>query len=193
MAKVFRIELEKGVYFPGETVRGRVVLETTAPIQCRAIRVWLQGKGHAHIIRRCFNAEHYYHTHFYANCRKTVFGHLLKTPIVDEAGSDVIYGPPWAPDEGVVEIPMSSHQNRIIVRVMDYDWCKKDDLLGETVIDIHNNLNRGFVTQTLSRNGKEEAGSTVTFALSDVAHSTPSARIVRLQILSANGFRSGDW
>jgi hypothetical protein len=30
----------------------------------------------------------------------------------------------------VVEITMTPQQNRIIVRVMDYDWYKKEDLLG---------------------------------------------------------------
>ncbi len=65
----------------------------------------MQGKGYCHFVtRHGDNTEHHYHTQFYTNCRRTFFGNVNKTPVINEAGENAIFGPPWAPDEGVLYI-----------------------------------------------------------------------------------------
>ena len=165
-------------------------MKTTTDIKCKGIRVHLQGTGRGHIIRGSGDdRKDFYHSQIYANCRRTVWGPIHKTPVVNEAGTDVIYGPPWAPDEGVLEIPLRSPQDvDLIIRVMDYDWCKKDDLLGEVAVNVPAALNRGPLAFPLNRNGKPEHASTVTVAFT---MSNPST--IRVQILRANSLKKADW
>ncbi len=50
------------------------------------------------------NKETRTHSQLYASHKKTVWGNVYKTPIIDEAGENAVFGPPWAPDEGVLSV-----------------------------------------------------------------------------------------
>ena len=43
------ITLDKSVYFPGETVSGKLALVTNSKIECRGVHVELIGRGSARI------------------------------------------------------------------------------------------------------------------------------------------------
>ncbi|VEN55033.1 unnamed protein product [Callosobruchus maculatus] len=43
----FDIQLEREYYYPGETIKGNVVLDTIENFKLRTIRVILRGKAHA--------------------------------------------------------------------------------------------------------------------------------------------------
>lgn len=159
-AKEFQIQLEKEIYFPSEVIKGRLIMETTTDLKCKGIRITLQGKGFSHVIRGSGDdKKDYFNTKYYAYCKHTIWGGLHKTPVLNEAGTNAFYGPPWAPDEGVMNIPIPMGEHRIIVRVMDYDWCKKDDLLGEVCVEIDSIIGRGQVEIPLTRNGHPEKGT----------------------------------
>jgi hypothetical protein len=95
---------------------------------------------------------------------------------------------------------------KLIVRVCDYDWGKKDDNVGEIVIDARElALSDEPKTYNLTRNGKPEMGNITliadfipTLALtptSDRSQSSnnPSKETLVLKVLRANGLRKCDW
>ena len=63
--------------------------------------------------------------------RITLFGNFFNSDIIDEGGSDPVFGE--AMGEGTIYIPCEEEAGprQLIVRVMDYDWGKRDDLLGK--------------------------------------------------------------
>jgi hypothetical protein len=65
--------------------------------------------------------------------RFTAWGNFYKTAELDGAGENAYFG--GTPGDGAMSIPLNQ-------RVMDYDWGKKDDLLGEVLIDLLNCCNR---------------------------------------------------
>lgn len=94
---------------------------------------------------------------------------------------------------------------RLIVRVCDYDWGKKDDNCGEVVIDANKLAKEGdSMTYNLTRNGKPEQGSITlvanfvpTSALtrdsSENNFSIKSSETLILKVLKANDLRKADW
>lgn len=169
------------------------------PIKCRGVRVHIQGKGHSRFITGSGdNQETRTHTQFYTNCKRTVFGNVHKTPVINEAGANAIFGPPWAPDEGVLLINLPMSANLLILQAMDYAWLKRDALLGEVLVDISQCVGRGQLECKLMRNGKPESGSI--FFQMDWDHSNMSAdshgnqyRCLRVQIYRCLGLRSAEW
>ena len=95
---------------------------------------------------------------------------------------------------------------RLIVRVCDYDWGKRDDNIGEIVIDANKLVSRNdAVTFNLTRNGKPEQG-TVTLAGHFVptstlsldydeknAYTVASKETLVLKVIKGNGLRKADW
>ena len=65
--------------------------------------------------------------------RITLFGNFFNSDVIDEGGSDPVFGE--AMGEGTVYIPCEEETGprELIVRVMDYDWGKRDDLLGRAI------------------------------------------------------------
>ena len=97
---------------------------------------------------------------------------------------------------------------RLIVRACDYDWGKKDDNIGEVVIDAKELAMYGDAkTYNLTRNGEPEEGTVTlvgsfvpTSALTPGKNSTrsyvdqvQSSETLVLKVLRANGLRKADW
>lgn len=88
--------------------------------------------------------------------RYTMFGNYFNTTILDEAGADAYFGS--ASGDGIMYIPCNDAERLdMIIRVMDYDFGKRDDLLGETVVDVSELAASGAErSYPLTRNGKAE-------------------------------------
>ncbi len=167
------------------------MIKTTKDIKCRGIRVALTGKGHCYFVTGSGdNREERTHTQLYASCKKTVWGNVFKTPVMDEAGENVVFGPPWAPDEGVLSVVMDNAQESVIVRIMDYDWGKSDDILGEVHLHINDYIGRGEVAVPLTRNGGKEKGEVLLSM--DWEDSVNGKKTLRLRIVTATGLRKAD-
>jgi hypothetical protein len=93
---------------------------------------------------------------------------------------------------------------KIIVRVCDYDWGKKDDNIGEIIIDARElALSNEPKTYNLTRNGKQEKGNITliadfipTIALTptlDQSSNDTSEETLMLKVLKANNLRKADW
>jgi hypothetical protein len=73
----------------------------------------------------------------YALERRTVWGNVFSTSTLNGAGMDAVWGSPWAPSEGHVDMPLSSlSASHVALKVCDADFGKKDDDLGEVAIDV---------------------------------------------------------
>ncbi len=193
----FHISLEKSIYFPGEIIKGNLHLITSQPIKCRGLRVHIQGKGHCRFTHHngektevCTN------TQFYTNCRRTFYGNVHMTPVIDEAGSNAIFGPPWAPDEGVLFINLPYDATVLILQAMDHNWTKKDVVLGEVAVEISQCVGRGEMQCHLLRNGRPETGL-IFFEMNwDEEHSNLTdvignpLRCLRVRIIRAIGLRN---
>jgi hypothetical protein len=128
----FTITYDKPAYFAGEVMQATVTLVTTGPIQCRGVRANVRGEGFAVIgldakDRKTHRSTYWKETH-------TLWGPFHRTEEIDEAGENAIFGSPWAPNEGVLHFPIQSATEPLVVRVMDEDYGKRDDLLGEVLI-----------------------------------------------------------
>eukprot|EP00966_Prymnesium_polylepis_P069824 1623616-Prymnesium_polylepis.1 len=131
----FAVSFDKQAYFAGETLRARVTLKTTGPITCRGVRADIKGKGYCRFTSGSGdNKETHTHAVDYWRETHTLWGPFHRTEEIDEAGENAIFGSPWSPNEGVMQIPITS-RNPLIVRVMDEDFGKRDDLLGEVVVN----------------------------------------------------------
>ena len=104
-----------------------------------------------------------------------------------------------APDEGVMRLMVDNHTDKIIIRVLDYDWMKKDDILGEVLLDTSQCLNRGFLQFNLTRDGKAEKGEIVLSIEKEEQTDQSFMEIDRHQIClkiniqQAIHLRSADW
>jgi hypothetical protein len=115
-----------------------------------------------------------------------MFGNYYNTSILDNAGTDAIFGS--ASGDGIMYIPCNGTESLdLIVRVMDYDFGKRDDLLGEIVLNarelVSSEAEQSF---PLTRFGKPEKGEI-----------TLSARIIPLDALfpasRPSAFRGGKY
>jgi len=160
-APKFHIQLSKAIFIPGDVVKGNLILQTTCALRLCSIRVDLEGKGQS-----SFEDEEKYHntkhtfTHVYTRCRRSVWGTVHKTPEVQPHGPNIIYGPPWSPDEGVLHIPVSQETTHIVVRVMcDTYW--PDYVVGEVSLGIEINLDQGILEVPLEKNSSSISGNGV--------------------------------
>jgi hypothetical protein len=78
--------------------------------------------------------------------------------VINEAGSNAIFGPPWAPDEGTLFINLPYDTTILILQAMDHNWTKKDTVLGEVAVEINQCVGRGEMQCNLLRNGQPEMG-----------------------------------
>ena len=157
------IELERknGIFYAGECVRGTVKLACPSQVTCRAFNIQLKGQARIHWHTGSGdNRTDYHGSTLFQDQRFTVQGNFFKTGIFDEAGSDAFFEK--IHNLGVLQIPCSSQEvknMKLIVRTMDYDWGKKDDLLGEILLDVPSLAQSGEKRSfPLMRNGKPEKG-----------------------------------
>lgn len=198
----FSVSFDKPGYFAGETVRATVHLVTTAPIMCRGVRADARGEGYCQLVAGA-NKKVDTHTHHARYWREThtLWGPSHRTLEIDEAGENAIWGSPWAPNEGVLHVPVEVGSS-LIVRVLDEDYGKRDDLLGEVLIPDCAKLvadcedGTAEATLPLMRNGKPEVdksgkASELTLTASFVEHN--GAKTLRIVCRRALNLRAGDW
>lgn len=157
-----QLERESGVFYAGEVVRGSVTFDIAGGTTSRGLQIHLRGKSHVHWHtgsgdnRRDYDAS----TEF-QNQRVTLHGNYYKTGVIVNAGADANFD--LIQGSGVIMIPCEGkdlNRMELIVRVMDQDWGKRDDLLGEFVVDAADVVRAGEKrTFPLTRNGKQERGN----------------------------------
>ena len=212
-----------GVYYGGEVVRGTVALTTSggSSVKCRGFHIRLTGKASIHWHTGSGdNRTDYYGSTEYQTQRQTLVGNFYRTALLDNAGSDAVFGK--AHGDGVMYIPCALSEERnlsLIVRVMDYDWGKRDDLLGEILLDVPDLARaRDIRSYPLTRFGKPEKGEVSLSArfipaetlfplssssnfgvtggsndnISSFAHNGPLLCLV-LTVHQATGLRKADW
>ena len=209
-----RLERENGVYYAGEVVRGTVTLETTEAVKCLGFHIRLRGRARVRWHQGTIttnNRRSFWGSTLFQSQRHTLVGHYYQTAILDEAGAvadfDVV------PNSGLIRIPCDYEEQRddkfqLIVRVMDYDFGKRDDLLGEVLLDVAALVNaRDEVSFDLMRRGRPEKGGIKMSAkwmpfesvfplTSSSGESVTSAATkplcLELRIHNATGLRRGD-
>ena len=203
----FHINLPKPTYYAGETISGgTVTLETTKDIKCRCVKFRIVGEGFSFFwytnpeklgekegdrqeVQVTHRVQYFRETH-------TLWGRFHRTEEIDGGGKNVIFGSPYSPNEGVLLIPCEDQEAPLICRVMDEDWGKKDDTLGEIVIKSPSTLvddctaAGGKITLDLRHKGKEGKG-TVTLSATWAATSDGVPKL-RIQVFSALGLRSAE-
>jgi len=206
----FQIIPEKQTYWAGETVRGTLLLRTSGPISCRGVRLKLEGKGYCYWREVHHNdgereVKEFRHRKLYVEHAFTVFGSVVKTSVLDEAGSDVQFG--RTPGQGDLYLPIDMDARpdpQIIVRLLDYDWGLRDDLLGEVLVDVMQltttSAGGNALTFPLSRKGHAEQGSVTlsavwmdTFPMASAWGHMQNVRTLKVTLVSASDLRSGEW
>lgn len=159
------------------------------------------------------NRTDYDGTTSFQDQRFTLHGNYYKTGVIDNAGEDAYFNK--VQGSGVILIPCDDRdlgRMELIVRVMDEDFGKRDDLLGELVIDAANLARSGQMQSfPLNRNGKPEKGQVIMSAKmmpfsstfpTNTASTTGMAVSSRvalkdqclvLTVHSATGLRRADW
>lgn len=185
----YRIDLDKegATYYPGEEVTGKLVLETSGAIKCRGIRVRLEGIGACHWHHGSGdNRKDFSGSKKYVSKRVTVFGNFYRTQLLDEAGENAYFDAAT----GGGDMPFAARGDETLaVRVMDYDWGKRDDMLGECTVRLADLLARGgeAVSFPLFRKGGGDRGEVT------VSAAPSAAGITVLRCHQATGLKQGDW
>uniref|UniRef100_A0A061SK25 Arrestin-like N-terminal domain-containing protein n=1 Tax=Tetraselmis sp. GSL018 TaxID=582737 RepID=A0A061SK25_9CHLO len=167
-----RVDLQREIFFPGDTVRGVVTVQLAESLECSSFYVELLGRSSS---RNLNQTNHNFsrldiakRQRTYAYERKTLWGRVIKTSTILGAGDTAFFGPPWAPREGVVVFPVpDGGQRHIALRVTDEDFGpdSADDNLGEALIDPEELVRStaespvGFCTHLLRRGGKAGFGA----------------------------------
>lgn len=113
-----------------------------------------------------------------------MLGTAVKTALILRAGNNPIFGPPWNPEECVLNVPLDE-QSIVIVRVLDY----KDHILGELELDIRSISEDEVIAMQLYQSGKVTS-SVVSFTMQKLTTESTIAGI-RLQVLSLSDLHYG--
>jgi hypothetical protein len=194
------------VFWTGENVKGVLRLVTNSPITCRCVNVKLTGQSYTHwTYQSGDNTEHAYGHKNYLTRRITGWGNFYKTECLSGAGTDAYFG--GTPGDGDMFMPLSQPVGsfKVAVRVMDYDWGKKDDLLGEILLDpqvllVQPGVPISFALNRKGKPGKGEVTLSATLTnqtqLQQTAISagalTSGAQLLRVVCHQATGLKSGD-
>jgi hypothetical protein len=123
------------------------------PLQTGMSRIhWHTGAGK--------NRQDYYGRTVFQEQRQVLWGKFFKSGLLNEAGANADFD--QVQNSGIITIPIDNLYNKqqtLILRVMDYDWGKRDDLLGELELNATALAESGKKqTFGLTRNGKVEQG-----------------------------------
>jgi hypothetical protein len=154
------------------------------------VRAHLRGRGYTYI-REGKNNKTFTNSRFYANTRRTVFGNVSKTPVLNNCGKNAVFGSPWSPDEGALILKVPKHCSELIIRVMDEEWMVKDVVLGELVANIASEVGRDTAEHSLTYQGKPTSGK-IMYQMDwlDEPTDTPNSRWLRVNLKKAVGLRS---
>ena len=192
----FELSRPTGVYYAGEKIEGKLLLHTAEPITCRAVRVRLLGQAKGHWSRSEGSGDNRHRVMYTARTTHvdrsiTAFGSYSATGTLDGAGSSAVFEAesgigelslPWSADTAPADF-------LIAVRVMDYDWGAKDDLLGEVLLSAKTLLE--FPGSQLSFPLRPQGEVTVSASLETYA--ATGTQYLSLHCRQATGLRSGDW
>lgn len=200
----YQITLDRpnGVYVPGENVVGMLHLRAGENITCRGVRLKLTGKGYVHWHTGSGDDRTDYHGRKeYVSKSMTVLGNFHRTTCISEAGANAFFDENVGGGEMIIPLNEAKVNDDFVlaVRSMDYDWGKKDDLLGETLVRVAQDLLMipgKRVSFPLKRGGqkvtdKQGNGSEVT--LSAWVDQIQGKHMLRLTCHQTTGLRSGDW
>ena len=205
------IELQRDppVFYAGEVVRGTVSFDIAGNTFCRGLQIHLIGESKVHWHTGAGdNRKDYYGKTTFQNQRHTLCGNYFKTGMIDEAGSDAIFG--RTNGDGTVIIPCSDAEAEkmlLCCRVMDYDFGRKDDLLGELLIDAADLArSKQMLTFPLTSKGRPEKGEVVmsakitpyssyfpTTSNTNVGAGALPQQVLVVTVHSATGLKSADW
>eukprot|EP00980_Cylindrotheca_fusiformis_P015099 scaffold4166_cov95-Cylindrotheca_fusiformis.AAC.1 len=209
----FAIELERqnGIYYAGEVVRGTVKLRCGSAVKCRSVSVQFNGQAKIHWHTGSGDDRSDYDGNtLFEDQRYTIRGNFYKTGLLDNAGENAYFDK--IHNLGVIQIPCSSQETQqlqLIVRVMDYDWGRKDDLLGEVLLDVpalaKSGEKQSFPLTREGRSEKGEATMSAKYMPYDALFPTTSQSGTKisgdihqdycliLHIHQATGLRKADW
>jgi hypothetical protein len=206
----FQIVLDRssGIFYAGEVVTGTLTVSPDNHETCRSLLLSMVGKARVHWHTGSGdNRNDYDGKKIFLESNRTLWGNFFRTSILDEAGQDAEFG--GAVGDGTIYIPCLATEGsnggpmRLIVRVCDYDWGKRDDNIGEIILDAKELALRGdAVTYELTRNGKPEQGTitlaamfmpTSAIALDSNGSSAQSSETLVFKVVRANGLRKADW
>jgi hypothetical protein len=167
----YNIELDRKTrtYFAGEEVQGTLILQIKKgkTIKCRGVKVELHGSGFSHIeVKKDESTDHYYGRKQYCGQKQYVYGNFFSTAVLNGAGADAYFDEELS--QGNLHINVKKGDTpperlSVVLRVMDYDWGKRDDLLGEVIVTGEELLCDPGTRRkySLTRNGKPEKGEIV--------------------------------
>lgn len=215
--KKFQLTLDRDppIYHAGEVVTGTLALTPKQDEKCRSLQVELTGKARVHWHTGSGdNRTDYDGTKHFLRSKHTLWGNFYRTSCLDEAGESAEFGN--AVGDGTMYIPCLPDEGqygrgtmRLIVRVCDYDWGKKDDNIGEIVIDANDLASKNdSVTYNLTRKGHPEQG-TITLAgrfvptsafipdpsnaFSSALTTVESSELLILTVLRVDNLKKADW
>lgn len=154
------LERSNRVFFAGEVVRGTIAIVTLSNLNCRGFHIRFQGRAEVHWhqgTKSGSNQQDFVGSTVFQSQRHTLMGSFYKTALLGEAGDVVPYS-------GVLRIPCDLGEEvddkfKLIVRVMDYARGKRDDILGEIVLNVNALVHeRDQQTFRLRRRGRAEQG-----------------------------------
>jgi len=141
----YQIQLDRpnGVYVSGEDVTGTLHLTVGSDINCRGVRLKLSGSGYVHWHTGSGDDRNdYYGRKEYVSKSMTVLGNFHRTTCIPEAGENAFFDPNNGGGEIIIPLDDGKVDNDFVlaVRSMDYDFGRKDDLLGETLVHVARDL-----------------------------------------------------
>ena len=195
------------IYYAGEVVRGHVTLETAGDVACRGCAVRFTGKGVVQWHTQSGdNRIDYIGSTLFQSQSNTLEGNFYRSALLDEAGSEALFD--MVPGSGVIQIPCDAHEEhnlRLIVRVICYDWRKREHLMGEILLDVPRLVqSKDKQSFLLTRRGRPESGSVTLSArfvpLDDLftaqsGESSTARKPLCLQLVvhEAKELRKADW
>jgi len=194
---LIQLDRPNGVYVAGEDVIGTLHLSTTSEIQCRGVRLKLTGKGYVHWHTGAGDDRKDYHgRREYVSKSMAVLGNFHRTVCISEAGRNAYFDPNSGGGEMTIQLDDGKVDDDFVlaVRSMDYDWGKKDDLLGETLVRVAQDLlmtpgvKKSF---PLRKKGKVLDNSEVTLS-AEVEH-IMGKYVLRLICHQTTGLKSADF